>query len=559
MKTKVSLSFAMMLLSVCYAGKAFADTTRLISSSKMECASAALAEVESEGDMSVDTMTYYKLVEEYIKKSELLDESGRNVFNKYAKNIVKYYKNGTLTSVATELGMLPFYLKDATKKQTSYPAEWTGALLNSSFEDGMNDWECKIYNENEELTNQSFIVNSIDEADWAFASGNKYAYKVNTTDKPLDIRLDQDIDSVAVGYYKIKATVYTSSNTMNILGNENEHINVSPCTSRDEAKEIVLITSSVNGKRITIGATGTLLPGEKFMVDNIQLEYVGPNSPDEYHEVPDDVKCNLELKEKQKTSLSEFLHDQSPESLANYIEAVSNAYNSSLFYESVKVYLDSLKKVIESNSLTEEEKAVCVNRWNVINTVWDNETMTSNADCSVSYQVEKNVTSMVVTANSSVETIEGGKKYYAIIDLAPSKGMAQPLQLEISLNGEPQSHETRALESSETFANNLGTYIYSNDKEEVLVYECDVTQNMTNPYIQITAKLSEHKDYQLPFTLKGISLIVDETTTGIDVAEKAESFMHKNIYSLQGVRTSSLHKGVNVIRMNDGTVRKVVY
>ena len=27
MKTKVSLSFAMMLLSVCYAGKAFADTT----------------------------------------------------------------------------------------------------------------------------------------------------------------------------------------------------------------------------------------------------------------------------------------------------------------------------------------------------------------------------------------------------------------------------------------------------------------------------------------------------------------------------------------------------
>ncbi len=59
MKTKVSLSFAMMLLSVCYAGKAFADTTRLISSSKMECTSAALAEVESEGDMSVDTMTYY--------------------------------------------------------------------------------------------------------------------------------------------------------------------------------------------------------------------------------------------------------------------------------------------------------------------------------------------------------------------------------------------------------------------------------------------------------------------------------------------------------------------
>ena len=47
-----------------------------------------------------------------------------------------------------------------------------------------------------------------------------------------------------------------------------------------------------------------------------------------------------------------------------------------------------------------------------------------------------------------------------------------------------------------------------------------------------------------------------DITTGI--SEFSAAKMQKNYYDLKGVNASGLHKGVNIVRMPDGSVRKIV-
>jgi hypothetical protein len=45
---------------------------------------------------------------------------------------------------------------------------------------------------------------------------------------------------------------------------------------------------------------------------------------------------------------------------------------------------------------------------------------------------------------------------------------------------------------------------------------------------------------------------------GIFIIQNAEFRMHNGIYSLNGHHISSPNKGLNIIRMSDGTVKKVM-
>lgn len=52
----------------------------------------------------------------------------------------------------------------------------------------------------------------------------------------------------------------------------------------------------------------------------------------------------------------------------------------------------------------------------------------------------------------------------------------------------------------------------------------------------------------------------DGTATGINnvSAQAAENAKAESFYSLDGKRTDGLHKGINIVRMTDGSVHKVV-
>lgn len=52
-------------------------------------------------------------------------------------------------------------------------------------------------------------------------------------------------------------------------------------------------------------------------------------------------------------------------------------------------------------------------------------------------------------------------------------------------------------------------------------------------------------------------LTIDENTTTIDIL-RSYSPVHTNIYNLEGLHQGSTHHGVNIVRMTDGTTRKVV-
>ena len=49
-----------------------------------------------------------------------------------------------------------------------------------------------------------------------------------------------------------------------------------------------------------------------------------------------------------------------------------------------------------------------------------------------------------------------------------------------------------------------------------------------------------------------------QTPTGINATETANGANAEGIYTISGVKTNSMNKGINIIKMSDGTVKKVV-
>ena len=53
-------------------------------------------------------------------------------------------------------------------------------------------------------------------------------------------------------------------------------------------------------------------------------------------------------------------------------------------------------------------------------------------------------------------------------------------------------------------------------------------------------------------------VFIDKATTAIDAVEVDRNADVRNIYDASGRQTDSARKGLNIIRMSDGTVRKVM-
>ena len=325
--------------------KSIADAENILKSSEADSTaiSNAYSDLGSKIWAAQLSIAVYKEISTFFTKAEKLDEAGHNAFNNYVADIQNAWNDGTITDGEEEISILADKLRVATKVQTTNNSDWTYAIYNPSFEDKGKHWVAMTgYKPLDVLRKDSLA--------WAYADGERYAYRVNDNDAPVQINYFQDIDSVQIGIYRLKATIYTNSKTVSIYGNELKTV-ITPCSSTDEAREVEQILVSWNGKRITLGVIGTLQKGEEFRIDNFRLEYLSHDLDIEAEKVPDDVPINKDIRNQQNNAVEQFRDNPQPTTLSAALEAIADAKESARQYQKVRQYLDSVQVFLEKNNV----------------------------------------------------------------------------------------------------------------------------------------------------------------------------------------------------------------
>jgi hypothetical protein len=327
-------------------------------------------ELRAYSNHTKSSIEIYKNIKAYIDQSELLDEDGQKAFKEIAGDIIKAYKGGTITDGKEEMGLLEDKLRIATKAQRSHNSDWTGAIYNPSFENRMEHWLSEDkYKPLESVKTERY--------EWSKATGNRYGYRNNSDVIPVKVKMFQNIDSVASGVYKLRATVYTNSNTMSLFGNDLT-ANIPKCDSPDEPKEIEQIVVSWDGKRISLGVIGTLMGGEQFRIDNIRLEYVSEQLDIVGEAVPDSVPMNQKIRETQDKMVLAFQKKPQPDNLMNALNAINEAKASAAAYQKAWVIMDSCQKYMKhSNVYTQRAMDYCMSLFNPLYDGWKEGTLTT--------------------------------------------------------------------------------------------------------------------------------------------------------------------------------------
>ena len=166
---------------------------------------------------------------------------------------------------------------------------------------------------------------------------------------------------------------------------------------------------------------------------------------------------------------------------------------------------------------------------------------------------------MIVTFKVPVDVVLSDNKYYIVITMRPVCGSrARPSYLEFGLKGVPTRLQTKAPVEDEEYMS-LGQYVYTGEKEETFVLEYNGTDDITDASVVITSKAPEDKEHESSIAIKDISLVSGNNITGIRPARQTKTDVPSGIYTIQGTRINSIRKGMNLVRMNDGSFRKIIY
>lgn len=180
------------------------------------------------------------------------------------------------------------------------------------------------------------------------------------------------------------------------------------------------------------------------------------------------------------------------------------------------------------------------------------------------YEPEDATKNQTISFNIPVEVVVAGNKYYVVIVLVPAdEAKARPTYLTFELKGVPHKLYDRPSVPADNVTNVLGSYLYSGEKEERLVYE--FTSDIDFKSASINISTDNPKDGNTNYTsaigLKQISFAAEtDNSTAIEtVASEQTDVIPVGIYNASGVKVSSFQKGVNIVRFSDGSVRKVQY
>jgi len=323
-------------------------------------------------DATLASIDIYKEVYEFYTIAMTLDEDGQNAFRKLAQDVINAYQNRTITDGISEISHLEGWLRTATKSQTSHNSNWTGAILNNSFEDGMSCWKTMSGYKSFKAQDNNPV--------WSGTHKKLYAFRDNTGSTKMKANFYQDIDTVQPGVYKLKARYYTNSSTMTIYGNDLKGT-LTPCTSKEPYKEIEQLVLCWDGKRITLGFVGDLYTNEVIRVDSIALTFLSTDLDIKNELVSDTVKYYNKLKEAQEKAYIAYRNNSQPDELSAVIEAIRQAKESAEYYKKAKFYMDSAwNYMLHSNVYSKEAKNQCMNLYNQMKSGYENGTL-SNSDC----------------------------------------------------------------------------------------------------------------------------------------------------------------------------------
>ncbi len=530
--------------------QAYIKAVTLSSDSSADDIKVVIADLKEKMDAAMPSIEIYNNIKSEISDaSSCLDESGRKKFDELVKDVIKSYIDGNITDGVEEHYIISDALRVATKAQTSSNTDWTNAIYNPGFEDGNSHW----ITESDCRPLESVKTSDIP---WIFASGKRYAYRKNTGDTPINVCFYQDIDSVSLGMYKIKATVYTNSKTMDFLANEGL-FNIKSSSSENIYRTLELTGVNLY-KKLRIGVKGVLQPGEEFRMDDIRIEYNNNEIALRAEAVPDSVNMDPAIREKQNNAILKFQMDPQPALLYEAIKAINEAKQSAAYYAQMKGFSESMLDDADTPQPDGDENINTKELGNALQTSVESEVLVNEVSASeISAEANDNG-DVVVSYNSSTETLVANTKYYVVFTL-DFNARVRTSYLEFGLKGVPTRLSTR-ISSAEEEYQSLGEYVYNGEEGKTLVYEYSTAEDIKNPVVQMTIKdVGESGCVDVIDGVKGISVVHSDSTTGIKIMRQTTSDAPVGIYTLQGIKVKSLDKGLNIVRMSDGTVKKVMF
>ena len=532
--------------------QAYIKAVTLSSDSSADDIKVVIADLKEKMDAAMPSIEIYNNIKSEISEaSSCLDESGRKKFNELVKDVIKSYKDGNITDGVEEHYIISDALRVATKAQTSSNTDWTNAIYNPGFEDRNSHWITMAGDDYRPL--ESVKTSDIP---WIFASGKRYAYRKNMGDTPINVSFYQDIDSVPSGMYKIKATVYTNSKTMDFLANEGL-FNIKSSSSENIYRTLELTGVNLS-KKLRIGVKGVLQPGEEFRMDDIRIEYNNNDIDLRAEAVPDNVNMDPAIREKQNKAIREFEMNPQPALLYEAIKAIGEAKQSAAYYAQMKGFSESMLDDADAPQPDGGENINTNDFGNALQTSVESEVLVNEVSASeISAEANDNG-DVVVSYNSSTETLVANTKYYVVFTL-DFNARVRTSYLEFGLKGVPTRLSTR-ISSAEEEYQSLGEYVYNGEEGKTLVYEYSTAEDIKNPVVQMTIKdVGESGCVDVIDGVKGISVVHSDSTTGIKIMRQTTSDAPVGIYTLQGIKVKSLDKGLNIVRMSDGTVKKVMF
>ncbi len=218
----------------------------------------------------------YSVAGVYVNRADKLDANGKASYisNDTYSVVSAAYNAGTLDEITSEqITVLDEAFVIATKLQTSENSDFTGAIVNPSFETGnTNGWTVGSSNDTgaRDNNNPTYVMSGAD-GNWVF----------NTWQTGLPIT--QTITGIPNGTYKLSAVVAADPGTKIFITANDEMTGAS--TDRKENGKQVELEFVVKDNTATIGAIGgsgqkyNAEGGDWYKVDNFHLTYISDKIP----------------------------------------------------------------------------------------------------------------------------------------------------------------------------------------------------------------------------------------------------------------------------------------
>ena len=210
-----------------------------------------------------------------LAKVENLDEAGKAKFAELTAEIKAKYDNHTI--IASDFEGINTGFIAAVKAQTTIGSDWSGLIVNSSFEETTDVWNNGW--ETDRNTTGNFDYKLFEESASGITDGkyvlNAWASQINY------IRVSQSIN-LPVGVYELSAAVYSDlvkDQHIEAIVNDNHYKSAIVNNNKWEILSTQFIVSEEGDVTIGIYSNGNNKDGDHFgwfRVDNFKLKYCGP-------------------------------------------------------------------------------------------------------------------------------------------------------------------------------------------------------------------------------------------------------------------------------------------